>query len=190
MGKVKNTKCLDMKEYVIKHKIPFRPDLVMLLIYKRDQILPMCVQKKAKRYLVPVKDCIHCKKKKERVTHNIISLLSPRETLCKKHASIYDYEQCKDKITKITYKDKTYYLFGEYILTEMPTDPDGFYVIWMGTIRQDNFSVYAINKKYFENIESNAIDITNDILSKEVLQLNEWILYLGGDRPIMENIKE
>ena len=188
MSNLNNSKCLDIKEYVRKRKISFRPDLVMLLIYKRDQILPMCVQQKAKKYLVPVKDCIHCQKKKEKIAHNIIALC-PRETLCKKHAAVYDYEQCKERIAKIAYKDKTYYLFGEYILTDMISDPEGFYVIWMGTIRQDVFSVYAINKKYFEGIEENAIDITKNILQYDALQLNEWVLYLNGDRPVLENIK-
>lgn len=189
MSKLSNSKCLDIKEYVRKRKLSFRPDLVMLLLYKRDQILPMCVQQKAKKYLVPVKDCIHCQRKKEKIAHNIIALLSPRETLCKKHAAVYDYEQCKERTVKITYKDKTYYLFGEYILTDMPSDPEGFYVVWMGTIRQDVFSVYAINKRYFEGIEENAIDITENIFQYDAIQLNEWILYLNGDRPVLENMK-
>ena len=88
MSKLSNSKCLDIKEYVRKRKLSFRPDLVMLLLYKRDQILPMCVQQKAKKYLVPVKDSIHCQRKKEKITHNIIAFKSKRNIMQKTCCSI------------------------------------------------------------------------------------------------------
>lgn len=180
---------INLREYLKKRKIPFRPDLLIQLIYKRDQILPMFVQKKAKKFIVPVKDCIHCNQRKNKMM-NYGNQLNPRELFCKKHAAIYDYGECREKIAKIHYKDRTYYLFGEYIVTEMHTDPDGLYVVWMGTIKQDSFSVFAINKKYFPDIEKTNIDITKDILSADTLQVNEWVLILDNEKPILEKVNQ
>lgn len=178
---------INLRDYLKKRKIPFRPDLVIQLIYKRDQILPMFAQKKAKKYIVPVKDCIHCNKRKNKAT-DLLSQLNTRELFCKKHAAIYDYEQCKGKIAKLRYKDKTYYLFGEYIATQMHSDPEGLYIIWMGTIKQNSFSVFAINKRYFPDIEKANIDITDDILSADTLQINEWLLIMDKEKPILEKV--
>lgn len=180
---------INLREYLKKRKIPFRPDVVMQLIYKRDQILSMFVQKKAKKFIVPVKDCIHCKKNKSKMM-DVMSQLSTRELFCKKHAAIYDYEQCKGKVAKINFKDRIYYLFGEYIATEMHSDPDGLYIVWVGTIRQNSFSVFAINKRYFPDIEKENIDITEDILSADALQVNEWVLVLDKEKPILEKVNK
>jgi hypothetical protein len=183
-------KCIDISNYVKKRKFTFRPDLVMQLIYKRDQILPMLVQEKAKKYIVPIKDCVHCEQKRNNASEYILTKLSTRDFLCKKHTALYDYEQCKDKAAKIEYKDRIYYLFGEYIATPMPTDIDGLYVIWFGYIKQDKFSVFAINKKYFEGIENIQNDITKEILTSNAIQLNEWILVLDEHKPILEKINK
>lgn len=186
-----NYNYINLREYLKKRKIPFRPDIVIQLIYKRDIILPMFVQKKAKKFIIPVKDCIHCKKNKEKMM-NIVpqSDTSVRELFCKKHAAIYDYEQCKGRISKINFKDRIYYLFGEYIATEMYSDPNGLYVIWMGPIKQNSFSVFAINRKYFPDIDKENIDITEDILSADALQVNKWVLILDKEKPILEKVNK
>jgi len=160
----------------------------MQLILNWNKIQTGMVQEKAKHFIVDPAKCMHCqerKKQAEKWEH-----VNARDLLCKKHASIYDWSMSSKRCGKFVYKNKTFWLFGNYAVMDMPSDENGLFVIWFSPPDQNRYATFSIHKKYFGKLEECGIDITKDIEDSQYILYNGvWILSLQDDKPFIEKVK-
>jgi len=183
----------DILDYVKKHKLTFRPDVLLQLIAKRDQLMPNMVHQKAKKYIIDTSECIHCIRRQDyAIQHNI---QDPRAWLCKKHASLYDWEVLSKHCARIYIEDIPFWLFGEFVATPMQHDLDGLYVIWfakLDTDRSENskYAIFTINRRYFPNIDTRGMDITKFVYEQDIIKLgNSWVLVMDDEKPLLEEVR-
>lgn len=146
------------------------------------------VQEKAKHYIVEPDKCLHCQERKKQSEN--WERVNARDLLCKKHASIYDWSMSSKRCGKLIYKNRIFWLFGHYAVTDMPSDENGLFVIWFSPPEQNRYATFSIHKKYFAKLEESGVDITGEIQSSQYILYNgAWILSLDEEKPFIEKVK-
>ncbi len=172
-----------------------RSDIVLQLISLYDVIVNLMVYTTAKDKTISPDKCKHCQKIRNETINNPQYINHPDKFIykmfCKKHAAIQQYAHMKKKACSFSYHNKTFYLFGDYAICDMPSDNGGVYVIWFSSnIESKKVAIFALSKKYFDNYESINKNITNNILNESILMIqNKWILNLGSNSHIIERVK-
>lgn len=176
---------LDVSKFIQKHKLVFRPEILMQFICKYNEISTMMVQKIAKKFTIDANDCKYCQKLRETKGNS--------NAFCKKHRAIAEWgkiEQKRSGISKIA--DLRFCIFSQYVIIEMKNDPEGVFVLWFGHDPKSNsFNVYCLNKKYFENAFDVGYDITELLDKNKILIGNNWQLFYNetNHMPIIDLIK-
>lgn len=175
---------LNLDTYVKKFRLHVRPDIIAQVISKHHAFTEFMITQTVKKYMSDPEHCLYCREKRHKYYPDGMSVIPTnippadyKAMLCKKHASVYVYESHMYKTAKLIYKDVPYVLFSNYAIRPMPTDKRGLYVISFSPIVRNKFSLFALNNKYFPKLECVAKDITEDIVSHDLLTVsNLWML--------------
>lgn len=172
---------INLKEYVAKHKLQFRPETLMQFILNFNELTKNMVQKIALKKTIEPDDCKYCKDLQEK---------NGRNSFCKKHKAIFDWKKVNMTRTGVgMFAEHKVHLFSNYVLVDMPTDTDGVYVIYIATNRdKDSDFVYCLNKSYFNGVFETGYNIDN-LFNENVILINKNIqLYWDGGLPRLERI--
>ena len=183
MGAYCNQTVLDLCEYVKKYKLKFRPDLPMLLLNKFGDMMSLMIQTSAPKDIITSDECKFCiqlKQKSKELNNNINS-----ELLCKKHNGINSYFRNIAGVGILNYNNIEFQLVGDFLITNMPTDPNGLFMIHITPLQKDDskISVFALPKKVFisNNSKIKTKNITSDIMGVEILTVaDKWGLNLSN----------
>ena len=170
---------INLKEYIAKYKLQFRPETLIQFILNFNELSKNMIQKVALKKTIDTEECKYCQEITERTGHN---------SYCKKHKAIYDWKKVKANKTGVgIFNNHKIQLFGNYALVEMPTDENGVYVVYIASNREkDSDFVYCLSKDYFEGVFDVGYNI-NNLLDKNVILLNRDVqLYWDGGLPRVE----
>ena len=170
---------VNVKDFIAKHKLQFRAETLMQFIVNFESLSHNMIQKVALKKTIDTDDCKYCKELQEK---------TGKTSFCKKHRAIYDWKKSNLAKTGVgIFNSRKIQLFGNYALVEMPTDPNGVYVVYIATNRdKDSDFVYCLSKDYFENVFETGYNIDN-LFEKNVILINkDTQLYWDGGLPRIE----
>lgn len=158
-----------IENYLRKRRLSIRPDVIPSIISKYSQFVDNMIKVKVNKKIISVDKCIHC-----------INLKSKNiDAMCKKHTALFDYDNFIKKGAVFNYNNKKFILFSNYALTIMNNE-EGYFVICFSKsyLKQGGFTVFAINKELFKDIDNLKLkDITSDILKEKfIVFFNTFIL--------------
>lgn len=186
-----NSSILKIETIIKKYKLSVYPYTILHMLTAFDKLQTRMVQEKAKKAIISPEDCIHCRDKRDfYIKNNNKYAYSSRNLMCQKHASIYDWSwgNTAKNSAILTFKERQFCLFTEYAVTPMTTDENGLFVLWFSKLDKNKTNVFGIHKKYFADIFTKGIDITNHIQEYRYIMCNDaWILDMN-DNPILEKV--
>lgn len=177
---------LNIENYLKQKKLYVQPHVIIKIITDFTKLQTKMIQEKAKKYIISIEDCIHCQEKRKNNPEITTTQIS-RKTLCKKHRAIFDWKNKNTTKTAIfNYHDRVFHCFTDYAAIQMPTDPNGVFVIYFG----NSDVVFGLSKTFFKNIFDVGVNITSDILQYQILLSKNWIVNMNSQNPIIEKVKD
>lgn len=175
---------VNVTKYIREHKLNFRPDTLMLFVWKQDLLTDL--DENIDTTDESQDKCQACWKMREFHKSNT--------SLCKKHRAIHEWENNidKKKIGYGTLQGRRFAIFSNYVVFENPEDPEHLYLIWYGTCARKNHVTYRVNVDSFKGIfDETGHDITNLLDPNLVLLNGNWQVYYPdeNDLPILETIR-
>ena len=173
---------INLDQYIKENKLCFRPGIVLDLIERFNKLKPQMVQKLALKKTIEPSECQYCKTARE--------ISNDRQMFCKKHKAINEWSKIDIETTgRVNLFNHKLQIFGRYVITDMPTDANGVYVLWFGT-GEEKDCVYCLSKTYFPGVFDKGFDISSLINPDSIVVYKNTQLYWEDDGiPRIENIK-